>query len=94
MTHTKATPAPAPATQADRLRQSLNLLQPVAIAFGLLDALIGVAFGHTPAIISGAAATGYGILLFVARAQLQRAAVRAALATICGGLLALALNRI
>ena len=91
MTHTKATPAPTPATQADRLRQSLNLLQPVLIVFGLLDALIGVAFGHTPAIISGAAATGCGILLFVARAQLQRAAVRAALATICGGLLALAL---
>ena len=46
-----ARPAPELAAQGGRLWQFLNVLQPVVINFGLLDVLVGVTIGHTPAII-------------------------------------------
>jgi len=91
MTPNDAAQSIEPGAQVGRLRQFLNVLQPVMLLFGLIDALIGVAIGHTPAIITGGAAIGYGLLLFVARAQLRRDGVRAPLVTTCAGLLALAL---
>ncbi len=84
-------PTRAMVPQGGRLRQFLNVLQPVLIIFGLFDVLVGVAIVHTPAIITGGATIVYGSLLLVARAQLRRGAVRTALVTTCAGLLALAL---
>jgi hypothetical protein len=43
MTNIDATPGPAPTAQVGQLRHVLNVLQPVVIMSGLLDALIGVA---------------------------------------------------
>jgi rsbT co-antagonist protein RsbR len=91
MIETNATPARGPATQVSQIRQFLNVLQPVVIIFGLLDVFVGVALAHLPAIITGGAIIGYGLLLFAARAQIQGGTTRAALVITCVGLLLAAL---
>ena len=87
-----ATPsASEEAAQGIQLRKLLDILQPIAFVFGLLFALVGAAIAHSPALIAGGATIGYGFLLFLARVQSRRGAIRGALATICVGTIVLAL---